>query len=104
MYICDKVAIDSVRSKDVNGFLHVAVSNLTKEQIAPYLGHSIPHWEDLGLEPEKIYQIYRPAEEIEKGAATFNGLPIMLDHWNFDADTIGEVKDKVVGSSPSIRT
>jgi hypothetical protein len=97
-YICDKVTIDSVRSKDANGFLHVAVSNLTKEQIAPYLGSSIPNWQSLDLDPNKMYQIYRPADEIEKSAETFNGLPVMLNHWNFDANTIGEVKDKVVGS------
>lgn len=96
--INDKWVIDSVRDKDSNGYLHVAVSNLTKEQIAPYIGNSLPGWKENNLEPEKLYKIYRAGNEIEKGAATFNGLPLMLDHWSMDAKTIGQVKDKVVGS------
>ena len=41
--VFDKVSFkDSVRSIDDNGFLHVAISNITKEQVAPYLGSEIP--------------------------------------------------------------
>lgn len=96
MLINDKYTFDSARTKDSNGYMHVAVSNLTKEQVVPYMGDSIPGYKDLGLEPDKVYQIYRPAEEIEKAVETFNGLPLMLDHWDMDADNIP--KDKVVGS------
>lgn len=96
MLINDKYTFDSARTKDSNGYMHVAVSNLTKEQVVPYMGNSIPGYKELGLEPDKVYQIYRPAEEIEKAVETFNGLPLMLDHWDMDADNIP--KDKVVGS------
>ncbi len=96
MLINDKYTFDSARTKDSNGYMHVAVSNLTKEQVVPYMGDSIPGYKELGLEPDKVYQIYRPADEIEKAAETFNGLPLMLDHWDMDADNIP--KDKVVGS------
>lgn len=96
MLINDKYTFDSARTKDSNGYMHVAVSNLTKEQVVPYMGDSIPGYKDLGLEPDKVYQIYRPAEEIEKAVETFNGLPLMLDHWDMDAENIP--KDKVVGS------
>ena len=98
MLIQDKYAFDkaSARSLDSNGYMHVAVSNLTKEQVVPYMGDSIPGYKELGLQPDKVYQIYRPAEEIEKAVETFNGLPLMLDHWNMDAANIP--KDKVVGS------
>jgi hypothetical protein len=98
MLIQDKYAFDkaSARSLDSNGYMHVAVSNLTKEQVVPYMGDSIPGYKELGLQPDKVYQIYRPAEEIEKAAETFNGLPLMLDHWAMDAANIP--KDKVVGS------
>ena len=98
MLIQDKYAFDkaSARSLDSNGYMHVAVSNLTKEQVVPYMGDSIPGYKELGLQPDKVYQIYRPAEEIEKAAETFNGLPLMLDHWDMDAANIP--KDKVVGS------
>lgn len=98
MLIQDKYAFDkaSARTIDSNGYMHVAISNLTKEQVVPYMGNSIPGYKELGLEPDKVYQIYRPADEIEKAAETFNGLPLMLDHWDMDADNIP--KDKVVGS------
>jgi hypothetical protein len=78
--------------------MHVDKSNITKEQVAPYLGETIPEWQELGLEPKKVYNIYRPAEELEKAVPTFNGLPLMLEHWDMDADTIGNVKEHVVGS------
>ena len=96
MLINDKYTFDSARTKDSNGYMHVAVSNLTKEQVVPYLGSTIPGYKELGLEPDKVYQIYRPADEIEKAVETFNGLPLMLDHWDMDAENIP--KDKVVGS------
>lgn len=96
MLVNDKYTFDSARTKDSNGYMHVAVSNLTKEQVVPYMGNSIPGYKELGLEPDKVYQIYRPADEIEKAVDTFNGLPLMLDHWDMDAENIP--KDKVVGS------
>lgn len=96
MLINDKNVFDSARTKDNNGYMHVDVSNLTKEQVVPYLGNTIPGYKELGLDPDKIYQIYRPGDEIEKAADSFNGLPLMLDHWDMDAENIP--KDKVVGS------
>lgn len=98
MLITDKVMVDSQRHIDSNGYMHIDKSNLTKEQIAPYVGDSIPEWRELGLDPKKVYHIYRPAEEIEKAVDTFNGLPLMFGHWDMDADTIGTVKEYVVGS------
>lgn len=96
MIITDKMMLDSARHIDSNGYMHVDVSNITKEQVVPYLGSSIPEWKELGLEADKVYQIYRPAEEIEKAVPTFNGLPLLLDHWEIDAENVP--KDKVVGS------
>ena len=98
MLIQDKYILDaaSARSVDSNGYMHVATSNLTKEQVVPYMGNTIPGYIELGLDPQKVYQIYRPADEIEKAVESFNGLPLMLDHWTMDAENIP--KDKVVGS------
>jgi len=96
MLINDKNIFDSARTIDNNGYMHVDVSNLTKEQVVPYRGDTIPGFKELGLDPEKIYMIYRPGDEIEKAAESFNGLPLMLDHWDMDADNIP--KEMVVGS------
>ena len=70
----------SARTTDANGFLHVAMSNISKEAVNPYYGREIPGWEKEGLDPNKIYQGYRPGDELAKAASTFNGLPILLDH------------------------
>ena len=94
--IFDKMPLDTARTFDENGYLHVSTSNITKEQVVPYVGDTIPGWQEIGLEPKAIYQIYRPADEIEKAAETFNGLPLSLDHWEMDADNLP--KDKIVGS------
>jgi len=94
--IFDTVPLETARTFDENGYLHVSSSNITKEQVVPYVGDTIPNWRELGLKPKAIYQIYRPAEEIEKAADTFNGLPLSLDHWEMDANNMP--KDKIVGS------
>ena len=90
------MALDTARTFDENGYLHVSTSNITKEQVVPYVGDTIPSWQELGLKPKAIYQIYRPADEIEKAVETFNGLPLSLDHWEMDAANMP--KEKIVGS------
>ena len=96
--VFDKVSFkDSVRSIDDNGFLHVAVSNITKEQVAPYLGSEIPNFERLGLKPDSIYKVYRPAEELKKAVISSNGIPIQLDHHADFADA--PAKETRVGST-----
>ena len=94
--IFDKMPIDTARTFDENGYLHVSTSNITKEQVVPYVGDTIPGWQELGLKPKAVYQIYRPADEIEKAVDTFNGLPLSLDHWEMDATNLP--KEKIVGS------
>ncbi len=74
----------SKRSFDINGFMHVECSNLTKESVDPYWGYEIVNSEALGLEQDKLYYGYRKGEELKKAAQTFNGLPLMRDH-HFDS-------------------
>lgn len=74
----------SKRSFDINGFMHVELSNLTKESVDPYFGYEIVNSEALGFEPDKIYFGYRKGEELKKAAQTFNGLPLMREH-HFDS-------------------
>lgn len=71
---------ESVRSIDRDGRLHIAMSNISKEGVDPYYGREIPKFLMLGLDPDKIYYLYRPADELEKGAATFNNTPILSEH------------------------
>ena len=82
--MADLIAFDraSVRTMDDNGFLHVKISPFTKEQVAPYYGREIPGYRELGLDPEKIYYGYRPAEELSnpETVASINGIPVQLRH------------------------
>ncbi|AOM39550.1 DUF2213 domain-containing protein [Xenorhabdus hominickii] len=45
----------SRRRIDANGYLHVSQTHLTKEQVVPYIGREIPGWENLELEPDRLY-------------------------------------------------
>lgn len=91
------IALDASSSRryDTNGFLHVDLTPITKEQVVHYLGIEIPRWREHGLDPQKEYWGYRPADEIEKAASTFNGLPVMLNHHVVTPDT--PAKDYQVG-------
>lgn len=77
------IALDagSARHFDENGFLHVAASHISKECVNPYYGREIPDWEGLGLDPERVYYGWRAGAELAAGAASFNGLPLLLDHY-----------------------
>ena len=86
----------SVRHKDKNGYLHVDISNITKEQIAPYYGDEIPKWQEYGLAPHKMYYLYRPAEELKKAAPTFNGIPLAFEHHEMNADHMP--KEYIIGN------
>lgn len=68
------------RAFDENGFLRVTSCHITKETVNPYYGREVPGWQELGLDPEKIYYGYRSGEEIARAAKTFEGLPILLGH------------------------
>lgn len=86
MRIQDRIALDeSARHYDANGYLHVANSHISKETVNPYYGSEIMELgEGLKLDPDKIYYGYRPGAELEKAAATFNGLPLLFEH-HFDS-------------------
>ena len=80
--VYDSSPFESVRSVDDNGFLHIAVSNITKEQVVPYRGSEIPDAESHGFNPDEIYYGYRPASELEKEETinSLNGIPVLLNH------------------------
>lgn len=89
----------SVRTIDDNGFLHVAVSPVTREQVAPYRGCEIPHSQELGFDDDVIYYGYRPASELSKSETiqSLNGIPIQFEH-HIDY-AANPAKDTRVGST-----
>jgi 8-oxo-dGTP pyrophosphatase MutT (NUDIX family) len=101
----DSMAFDfeSVRSMDSDGRMRVAVANLSKEQIRPYKGREIPGWDEekkthaLGLDPDKVYNLLCPGEELEKAASSFNGVQILKKHVPVTADD--HRKTDIVGTT-----
>ena len=61
---------------DHNQFWLIKDNPITKAGVFPYLGKQISP----SLEPDKIYQVYRPEEEIKKAADTFKLVPLVDDH------------------------
>lgn len=92
-----QIAFDeSARSVDESGHLRVSRTVLSKAQIDPYFGWEIPHFEDLGLERDRIYQLLRDPAELEKSADTAKGKQILLKHIYVDAKVTH--KDLTVGA------
>ena len=81
-------ATPSVRSKDENGFLHVALTPISKATVNPYLGREIEGSAAHGMKPDAIYYGLRDPDELAKGAGTFNGLPLLLEHHPTDAENL----------------
>lgn len=61
---------------DHNDYWYIKENPITKEGVFPYLGRQISP----ELEPDKIYQVLRPIEELRKGADSFKLIPIVDDH------------------------
>ncbi|WP_338561876.1 DUF2213 domain-containing protein [Erwinia sp. E_sp_B04_7] len=78
----ERLAFDraSVRTFDGNGRLQVTKSNISKANVCPYYGREIPNAEALGLDPDKIYRLWRHPDELKKAASTFNNIPVLCIH------------------------
>ena len=85
----DALAIDrepANRTYDKFNRLHVADTNISKANVCGYYGREIPNSKDLGLQPDRLYQLYRDPAELEKAAPTFNRIPLLSRHLSTDAD------------------
>lgn len=82
-----KLALDrSLRSVDADGHLRVEESRISKANVCPYKGSEIPNSKALGLDPNKIYRLYRDPGELRQGATTFEGKPLLIRHVPINAE------------------
>ena len=95
---CDK---QSAREVDEQGFLHVKDCNISKACVSPYWGAEIPNYEQLGLDPQKTYYLFRDPKELAKAADTFNNLPLMDNHVAVSAFDLEDpkIKKRIMGST-----
>lgn len=70
----------SKRSRDANGYWLIKDNPISKVGVYPYMGSELPA--HLGLEPNKVYYVYRPAETLNDPETidSFMGLPFIDDH------------------------
>jgi hypothetical protein len=110
--VCDGIALDRSpdnRRKTVDGRLEVRENNISKACVSPYVGNEIPDWEALGLDPDRIYQLFRDPAELKKAASTFNRLPLLLLHKPSTADdhprelTVGTTGDNAEFDAPYLK-
>jgi hypothetical protein len=102
------IAMDraSVRRIDDDGHLFVEITPISKANVCPYRGSEIPGAEELGLDPDRIYNLYRDPKELEKAAKSFEGKPLLLIHKPVSAEdhpreiTIGSVGNGVKFRAP----
>lgn len=87
----------SLRSYDAFDRLHVSLSNVTKATVNPYIGHEIPNWQGLGLDPNRVYFMFRDPAELEKAVPTFNNIPILSKHVKVTPEE--PHKELVIGST-----
>ena len=78
----ERLAFDrgSVRHFDAVGRLQVARSAISKANVCEYYGKEIPNSEALGLQPDKLYRLWRHPDELKKAAPTFNNIPVLCVH------------------------
>lgn len=74
------------RYYDADGQLHIRRTPISKATVNPYYGREIPESEKLGLDPDKIYQLLRDPDELEKAAQSFAGKQLMATHTQVNAD------------------
>lgn len=96
----------TMRTKDVlNGWLHIKDCRISKANICPYMGREIPDSEKLGLEPDRVYNLYRDADALQAAAPSFERVPLMLEHLGVTAVTAQRenVKRKIIGAISNVR-
>jgi hypothetical protein len=71
---------NSARSFDRDGRMHVTDCPITKACVSGYLGREIPRANELGLDPDRVYDLLRAPSELLRSFRSFNSLPILLRH------------------------
>lgn len=71
------MANQSARTEDQNGYIEVAGNPISKVGVFPYLGREIG-----APEPDRIYHVFRPAEELAspETIASFRLMPLVDEH------------------------
>jgi uncharacterized protein len=75
----------SARSYDLDGRLRVDLAVISQANVGEYYGAEIVDGDTFGLDPEQMYLMYRPPEELARAVPSARGLPILTAHEPVDA-------------------
>lgn len=72
----------SARKEDINGYIEIEANPISKVGVFPYLGREIDQDGVMGLDPNKVYYIYRPEEELSDPECidSFKLIPWIIEH------------------------
>lgn len=70
----------TARTYDADGHLRISKSHISKATVNGYYGSEIPNNVELGLDPTRIYYMFRCPVELARAASTFVGKPILARH------------------------
>lgn len=73
----------------------VAMSRISKANVCPYRGEEIPDSQALGLEPQKIYRLYRDPMEFANGTMLVDGQEVRTGAWSADGKPL-VIKHKAI--------
>ena len=106
-----KIAKDrKMRTFDHNGHLVVESTIITKAGVNEYLGNELVGYEELGLEPKKVYRILRDPEALKESLNTFKSLQLTIKHIEVGADkpekeyTIGSLGSEISFDGEDVTT
>lgn len=68
------------RSYDPDGRLTVTGCVISAAQVNPYIGREIPDGDTLGLDPDRMYNLYRDPAALKAATKLFDGVPLLIDH------------------------
>lgn len=94
------IAMDR-RTVDQDGRLRVPGCRISKANVCPYYGREIPNAAALGLDPNRVYMLYRDPEELRKAAKSFEQIPLLMTHIAVTASA--PATDVVCGTVSNIR-
>lgn len=94
------LALDK-RVYDLDGRLHVSDCILSVASVDPYIGREIVDFQSLGLDPGRVYQMYRDPAALKAAAPTFENMPLMADHVGVTAND--PQKALIVGVVSNVR-
>lgn len=101
--VCFAFDKQTARSFDADGRMRVRDCILSTAEVNPYRGREVVGYADLGLDPNRIYDLYRDPTELghPDTLKSFEGLPLMIKHVAQTADN--PRKEYVGGSVHNVR-